>query len=87
MKFAYITYAKWTLDFRSLTPEGRKEKFKRIKEEAEKHGFKMLFWGHPFGVSENIVVVYESEKGIEDYANMVVQPPLTEARTNIVIIP
>ena len=87
MKFAYITYGKWTTDFRALTPEGRKEKFERIKEEAEKLGFKMLFWGHPFGVSESVVVVYESKKGLEDYANLAVQPFFTEVRTNVVIIP
>jgi hypothetical protein len=35
----------------------------RVKEETEKKGFKMMYRRHPYGVSENMVVVYKSEKG------------------------
>ena len=52
-----------------------------------KHGFNMNYWGHPCGVSENIVVVYNSEKGMDAYYNMGLDIPFTGNRTNLVIIP
>ena len=36
----------------------------RYKEHAEKHGFHMKYWGHPYGMSENIVAVFTSEKAL-----------------------
>ena len=85
MKFGYIVY-------RNLKPEwGPGEdlgkEMERVKEDAEKQGFKMKYWGHPYGVSENIVVVYKSEKGLDAYFNAPIDPPFTGSRTNQVIIP
>jgi len=50
---------------------------------------KVLMWGAPYGVSENNVVVYESEKGIENYFNFgqAVDLPYTDTRTTIVTLP
>ena len=61
----------------------------RIKKEAEKHGLKVLMWGAPYGLSENNVVVYESEKGVENYFNfqMAVNLPYTDSRTIMVVRP
>ena len=87
MKFGYISYGKSTPAFQALTPEERKKEFEKIGKEAEKVALKILFWGHPFGVSESIVVVYESEKGLDTYFGMVLQAPWTDSRTNIVVIP
>jgi len=75
----------------NLNPEALPKEFAKLKEEAAKHGFTQQFWGHPFGVSENIVIVYESEKGVDQYTNFLValweELPYTDPRTHIVTIP
>lgn len=42
----------------------------RLKEHAEKHGFYMKYWGHPYGVSENIMVVFKSENDLGAWQKM-----------------
>ncbi len=39
------------------------------------------------GVSENIVVVFKSEKGLDAYFNFGLNYPFTGSRTNLVPIP
>jgi hypothetical protein len=85
MKYGYIVYGTLKQDWGA--GEDLKKEMERVKEEAEKKGFNMKYWGHPYGVSENIVVVYKSEKGLDAYFNMGVSNPWTGARTNQVIIP
>jgi len=87
MKFGYIAYGKMNPEFLQASPEERKKEMDRVKEEAEKHGFKMMYWGHPYGVSENIVVVYKSEKTLDAYTSMNIGTPYTDTRTNLVVIP
>lgn len=86
MKYGYIVYGNMKPEWLSTTEDLKKE-MERVKEEAEKKGFKMKYWGHPYGVSENIVVVYKSEKGLDAYFNLGLNNPWTGARTNQVIIP
>ena len=85
MKYGYIVYGVLKPDWGA--GEDLKKEMERVKGEAEKKGFKMKYWGHPYGVSENIVVVYKSEKGLDAYFSMGVTNPWTAARTNQVIIP
>ncbi len=63
MKYGYIAYGnmlpEWFAKMDKLPAE-----MDRFKEHAEKHGFHMKYWGHPFGTSENIVVVFKSEKDL-----------------------
>ena len=85
MKYGYIIYGnlkpEWGPD------EELKKEMERVKAEAEKKGFTMKYWGHPFGVSEDIVVVYKSEKGLDEYFLLNQDAPFTGSRTNQVIIP
>lgn len=87
MKFGYITYGKIKPD---LNLEELPKEFAKLKEEAAKHGFNQQFWGHPFGVSENFVIVYESENGVDKYTQFLVsmygELPYTDPRTHIVTI-
>ena len=48
----------------------------------------MVLWGHPFGVNENLVIVYESSKGVENYNNMVLddQNVYTDSRTTVTVL-
>jgi hypothetical protein len=69
MKYGYMTYAnllsEWFEKMDDLPAE-----MDRFKEHAEKHGFHMKYWGHPYGTSENIVAVFKSEKGLGDWQIM-----------------
>ncbi len=85
MNYGYIVYG-------NMRPEwgpsaDLKKEMERVKAEAGKRGFEMKYWGHPYGVSENIVVVYKSEKGLDAYFSMGVAYLWTGARTRQVIIP
>ena len=85
MKYGYIVYGNLKPEFRP--GENLNKKMERVKEEAEKKGFHIKYWGHPYGVSEDIVVVYKSEKGLDAFSNMGINNPYTGARTDLVIIP
>lgn len=69
MKYGYISYAYMKPEWMDRMDELPTE-MARVKEDAEKHGFHMKYWGHPFGVAENIVVVLESEKDLGAYMKM-----------------
>ena len=43
--------------------------------------------GMMVGVSEDIVVVYKSEKGLDAYFGLGLNAPVTGSRTNLVPIP
>ena len=86
MKFGYIAYGKMNPELRG-SPEDRKKEMDRVKTEAEKHGFEKKYWGHPYGVSENIVAVFKSEKTLDAYFGMNIGLPFTDTRTNIIVIP
>ena len=77
MKFGYIAYGKMNPELRG-SPEDRKKEMDRVKTEAEKHGFEMIYWGHPYGVSE---------KTLDAYFGMNIGLPFTDTRTNIIVIP
>jgi hypothetical protein len=87
MMFGYIAYGTMTQELSQLTPEKRKKEMERVKEEAIKHGFDVIYWGHPYGLTENIVVVFKSEKTLDAYHNLNINLPLTDTRTNIIVIP
>jgi len=86
-----ITYGKPSEYLMGLKPEERAKAFEKHKEKAAKYGVKVLFYGHPWGTSESIVVVYDSGESIDNYSKFVSSPetyediPYTEGRTNLVI--
>jgi len=58
----------------------------KYKTDIEKKGYKLVFWGHPFGVSEGMTAVVDLEGHMDDYANLNVSGPWTEARTDFVMV-
>jgi len=88
MGIGFITYAKMTPEFQAMSRPERTEAMERLKEQAARHGVHMLMWGHPYGVNENLVIVYESKKGVENYNNMVLddQSIYTDSRTTIAVL-
>ena len=84
MKWKYaITYGKvkpgWT--FEQIAKDMAK-----YKEEVEKKGVKLVFWGHPFGVSEGMIAVLDVEGHMDSYVNMNVSGPWTDGRTDFVMV-
>jgi hypothetical protein len=67
MKYGYIVYGNRSVDTMDKLPAD----MDRFKEHAETHGFHMKYWGHPYGVSESIVVVFKSENDLGAYQKMV----------------
>jgi hypothetical protein len=86
VKYGYITFCNLA---EGMTLEKLPKEMDRVKSEAEKYGIKLLFWGHPYGVSEGFSAVYESEKGLDNFFkfSMEVERPYTACRTNMVVIP
>jgi hypothetical protein len=84
MKYAYVTFGnlkpEWFDKMDKLPAE-----MDRYKEHAEKHGFNMKYWGHPYGMSENIVAMFTSENDLGKWAkmNQGFTGPYTGARTVI----
>ena len=84
MKYAYISYANLNPEWFDKMDELPAE-MDRFKEHAEKHGFKLKYWGHPYGVSENMVVVFNSEKDLGEWQkmNMAYTTPYSGDRTTL----
>jgi hypothetical protein len=46
----------------------------------------MILWGHPFGVSENIVVVLDLGGNMDNYIKLMnLSSPYTDSRTDFVL--
>lgn len=86
MKYGYVTYGnmkpEWSDKYEELPAE-----MDRYKEHAEKHGFHMKYWGHPYGVSEDIMAVFKSEKDLGEWQkmNMAFTRPYTGDRTTLAV--
>lgn len=91
VKFRYaITFGRMTPDFTKVMLKERSKALDQYKKEAEKYGVKVLFWGHPWGVSEGLVIVYDFGESIENYERFILamrgKQPFTQARTNLVLV-
>ena len=83
MKWRYaITYGKMKPGWTSESIEKDMAKF---KADVEKAGLKLVFWGHPYGVSENIIAVLDVGGDMNNYLKLAgVSSPYTDSRTNFV---
>jgi hypothetical protein len=84
VKWRYaITYGNMKPD---TTGEQLIKDFAKFKTEVEKNGIKMILWGHPFGVSENIVVVLDLGGNMDNYIKLMnLSSPYTDSRTDFVL--
>ena len=87
MKFRYaITYGNLNPDLSGA--DAVKKAYGDHIKEAEKHGLKVLFWGSPWGTTENQLIVYEFDD-ISKYENFMNttdrKTPFTGGRTHFVI--
>jgi len=91
-KFKYICFWSLTPAGMTLGTEGWRKYFAKEEALAKKKGVTILLRGIPYGVSESLVTVYESEKFIDNLQELVFAPELglskyVEASRTIVVNP
>lgn len=86
MKYGYIAFGKMKPD---ITIAGVNEAMEKVKKVAEKLEVKIKMYGFPYGTTENFVVVYASDKGLDNYQNFTMEAdlPYTDTRTHQVTTP
>lgn len=60
-KVKYITFIELTPEFLQLSLEERMGFVPRWTKMASRHGVKVVLWGMPLGVKENVVCVFETK--------------------------
>ncbi len=82
----YITYA------RMLQRDDLPKRFEKLAKALKKYKVDLVFWGHPFGVTENLIMVLKGD--VKDYQSAMTQTEVSEAtnfytdyRTHIVMVP
>jgi len=89
MEFKYfITYAKMVQSEDLDLPK----KFEKMGKTLKKYKVELVFWGHPFGTTEDVMYLMKGD--VKDYQNAVQQSDLSEAmgfvtnsRTHFVLAP
>jgi len=81
----YITYAKM------VQSDDLPKRFEKLAKVLKKYRLELVFWGHPWGTTENLVVVMRGD--VKDYQNAMGQNDLeeahsfyTDARTHFVMV-
>ena len=89
LRHGFIAYGKAKPDLFMMSGEDLAEEMRRLAEKAERFDLALHMWGFHYGVDDDLVVVYESEKGLENYMNYEIETelPYTNTRTTIVAIP
>ncbi len=89
LRHGFIAYDKAKPDLFRMSSEELVEEMERLSEKAERFHLTLHMWGFPSGVDDDLVVVYESEKWLENYMNYEIgsELPYTNTRTTIVAIP
>jgi hypothetical protein len=67
----YITYAKM------VQHDDLPKRFDKLSKVLKKYKLELVFWGHPFGTTENLILVMKGTVG--DYQNSMMQSDLSEA--------
>ena len=88
MRYGFIAYGNLKPEYNKKPLTEIHEVMKIVREIADKHDIEIKMYGVPYGVSENFVVIYESDKGLVNYYNFGTEAnlPYTNTRTNQVSI-
>ena len=72
MEFKYfITYA------RLVQSDDLPKKFDKLAKVLKKYKMELVFWGHPWGTTENLIVAMKGN--VKDYQNIMNQSEASEA--------
>jgi hypothetical protein len=84
MQWRYsVTYGKMKP---GMTLDQFKAEMVKYKADVEKTGVKVVLWGHPFGVSENVILVLDVGGNMDNYIKtMTLTSPYTDSRTDFVL--
>jgi hypothetical protein len=63
----YITFCELTPEFLRMPLDERRSYVPKWTRLATGHGLKVVFWGMPIGVKENIVCVFETRDDSESF--------------------
>ena len=63
----YITFIELTPEFLRLPMDERRGYVPKWSQLASKHGVKIVFWGMPMGVKENVLCVFETKGDNETF--------------------
>jgi len=82
----FVTYGTWLERAPELQgPEGLKKVMEEWSKTVEENGLKIIFWGSPYGVSENAICVMKGT--VENYTKLaVLNAPYSASRTNMVLV-
>lgn len=68
MKYTYITFGQPTPEYMDLYSSGKmSEIIKDVREKAKAKGFVLDFYGSPYGTTEGIVVIWKSDKHLDEF--------------------
>ena len=67
MKHLYIRHVVTSQAYNDATVAERKKWFEEYAKLAKENGFKLIFWGTPYGVPESLTYVFESEKSLDQF--------------------
>ena len=67
MTVKYITFIELTSEFLRLSMDERRGYVPKWSRLASRHGVKVVFWGMPMGVKENVVCVFETQGDNENF--------------------
>ena len=68
MKYRYITFGQPTPEYMERYRAGEIPKLiAKIREEGKKKGFELDFYGSPWGTTEGIVLIWKSDKHLDEY--------------------
>ena len=82
MKY-YVTYGIWNQELMGKGMDAFNKAMAEWTKTIEEAGLKMVFWGVPYGVSENAIVV--TKGAVDDYLKLApLSSPYTASRTNMV---
>jgi hypothetical protein len=82
----YVTYATM------VHSDELEKRFEKLAKVLKKHKMELVFWGHPWGTTENLMLVMKGD--VKDYEKLMNQSEVSEAtsfytdnRTHLVIAP
>jgi hypothetical protein len=79
----YVTYGSWNQELMGKGADAIQKAMEEWTKTIEEAGLKMVFWGVPYGVSENAMVI--TKGAVDDYLKLApLNAPYTASRTNMV---
>ena len=65
MKHLFVRHMVTSQAYNNATPAERKKVMDELGKVAKENGFKLVFWGTPWGVPESLSIVLESDKSLD----------------------